>query len=71
MAIASDQISIATSAQSMSTLITPNVATTNIPSSATLGSNAAQKIIVMSPSQAGQVQVVQQPPQAPHPPTSQ
>ena len=71
MAIASDQISIATSAQSMSTLITPNVATTNIPSSATLGSNAAQKIIVMSPSQAGQVQVVQQPPQAPYPPTSQ
>ena len=71
MAIATDQIPLSATAQSMSTLMPSNTASVNITNSSGIGSNTAQKIIVMSPSQAGQVQVVQQPPQAPHPPTSQ
>ena len=71
MAIASDQIPLATPAQTMSTVIAPNSTSANLINSSTLGGNTAQKIIVMNPSQSGQVQVVQQPPQAQHPPTPQ
>ena len=70
MAIASDQIPLATPAQTMSTVIAPNSTSASLINSS-LGGNTAQKIIVMNPSQSGQVQVVQQPPQAQHPPTPQ
>ena len=70
MPIGSDQISLPGQTQSLSSVIAPNNGTGTMPSNSALGSNATQKIIVMSPSQAGQVQVVQQPPQASHPPTS-
>ena len=71
MALGSDQISLPGQGQSISTVIASSNATGTMSSNNALGSNATQKIIVMSPSQAGQVQVVQQPPQASLPPTSQ
>merc|ERR1712025_580366 len=55
----------------MSTVIAPNSTSANLINSSALGGNTAQKIIVMNPSQSGQVHVVQQPPQAQHPPTPQ
>ena len=71
MAIATDQLPLSVTTQSMSTVMPSNTTPVSITNSSGIGTNNAQKIIVMSPSQAGQVQVVQQPPQAPHPPTPQ
>ena len=71
IAITPDQLPLPTQAQTVSTVIAPNSVAANHSNPSVIGGNTAQKIIVMNPSQAGQVQVVQQPPQAPHPPTPQ
>ena len=71
MGIGTDLMSIPAQAQSLSTVLAPSNTAGNIVSTAALGSNASQRIVVMSPSQAGQVHIVQQSPQTQHPPTSQ
>jgi len=71
LSMGSEQISLAGQAQTLTTVITSNSTAVSMSNSGAVGSNATQKIFVMSPSQTGQVQVVQQPPQITQPPTQQ
>lgn len=76
MAMATEQISLPGQVQAVpvgtvNTVLASTGQPANLTSIGGLGNNAQQKIIVMSPSPAGQVQIVQQTPQAPQPPTSQ
>merc|ERR1711997_871883 len=71
LSIGSEQISLAGQAQTLTTVITSNSTAVSMSNSGAVGSNATQKIFVMSPSQTGHVQVVQQPPQITQPPTQQ
>ena len=68
MPMATEQMALPGQVQTaISTVVATNNTTGTISNAGALGNNAQQKIIVMSSSPMGQVQVVPQPPRPPTP----